>query len=396
MKTTLSIAIYSGEIPSTRFIERLILGLSKAGCAIYLFGVVNKGRPYASNIHVFGYKSSRWFKLIYLLKYSLLLLLKKASEKRRLDAFLKAEGRHDLYSRIKYYPVLYHQPDVFHLQWAKGIAEWFWVEDFGMHLVLSLRGAHIHYSPIADADLAATYAYYFPKLSGFHAVSDAIAKEALCYGAMKSNLDVVYNGLDMTQFAKSTPFKGVIKQLNILSVGESHWKKGYVYALDACKLLQQEAIPFHYTIIGGANDMELQYQVHDLDLHTVVSLLEPMHFENVRTYIRDADVLLLPSVEEDENNLMLEAMALGTLVISTDCNGIQEFITEGHNGFLVPIRDPEALAIKLAQISGLSESDKAFICDSAQATIAEQHSEAKMVAGMLDLYQDVIGFSPNS
>ena len=246
MNPKLKIAIYSGEIPSTTFIERLIIGLSSRDCDILLFGRLNKTTTYKSNVFVKGYKSGQIAKGMYLLYYSVLLFLFKNSDKRKLDSILKAESRNRMYDRVKCYPILWHKPDIFHIQWAKGIAEWAWVKKFGIKLVLSLRGAHINYSPIADTELASMYKKEFPNVDAFHAVSKAIAEEAKKYGAKNENIKVVYSGLDFKYFNKDEN-KPSLKSstFNVISVGRPHWKKGYNYALDSFKQLKDQNLSIY-------------------------------------------------------------------------------------------------------------------------------------------------------
>ncbi|WP_053977518.1 glycosyltransferase [Mangrovimonas xylaniphaga] len=388
MERPLKIAIYSGEIPSTTFIERLIQGLSREGVAVLLFGVLKHAPKYPESVRVLGYCSSRFYKFMYLLRYSLLLGLFRNQDKRRLDAFLRAYGRSDLYSKVKCYPVLWQRPDVFHVQWAKGLEDWLWVQDFGIKLVLSLRGAHINYSPIADPEVAAMYRRCFPKVDGFHAVSKAIGLEAEQYGARPERVHVVYSGLDLKSV--DTPISSEdSKILRLISVGRSHWIKGYSYTLDACKLLKDSGMGFKYLIVGGANMIEYQYQVHDLGLELEVELLEGQSYEAVQHLIGRADLLLLPSVKEGIANVVLEAMALGTLVVSTNCGGMAEVIRDGENGFLVPIRDSQAIAEAVMRVQSLPESKLEAIRAKAQATITAQHDEAIMVKGMLALYREV-------
>jgi len=390
MNKPLKIAIYSGEIPSTTFIERLITAVAKKDTEVYLFGAFSKRTVYPKAIKMRGYRQQRAFKLLYLLRYHLLLTFFKASELKRFNKFLKSEGRDDLYSKVKYYPVLWYQPDIFHLQWAKGIAEWAWVEDFGMQLILSLRGAHINYSPIADAELAARYKTYFPKVSGFHAVSKAIALEAQRYGAKNKAINLVYSGLPETGNLNTPLNKKNNTPWQIISVGRPHWKKGYSYALDACRILKNEGVAFEYRIIGGAGDIELLYQIKDLDLQDEVALMGPQPYETVQDLMAKSDVLLLPSVEEGIANVVLEAMALGTLVLTTNCGGMEETVVDGVNGFVVPIREPEAMARKIMGIIKLNDLEKNEIIDRALKTIQEQHTEELMVEGMMHLYEQVL------
>lgn len=391
MKEALKIAIYSGEIPSTTFIERLIVGVAGSGAEVILFGALHHPPTYSSRVKVVGYRLTRLSKFLHLLRFTVLLSLFKRQEKKRLDTYLNQHQSSNLYTKVKYYPVLWHQPDVLHIQWAKGLDDWMWVQEFGMKLVLSLRGAHINYSPIADTVLAEMYRQHFPKVDGFHAVSKAIGLEAQKYGAHANRITVVYSGLDLNPMppieAKTSHGKTVFK---IISVGRPHWKKGYTYALDACKLLKDAGFEFEYTIIGGADAIEYQYQLHDLGLQNEVRLVRQRSFEQVQTMIQDSDLLLLPSVEEGIANVVLEAMSLGTLVLSTDCGGMDEVLTNGDNGFLVPIRDSKAIADAVVRIAQLPDNEKSLIRKKARAKIEEQHLGERMVKGMMGVYERVV------
>lgn len=392
MEKALKIAIYSGKIPSTTFIERLINGVAKKGHYVILFGALNHKPKYNSRVYILGYGITKIHKLLYLLKYVVLLFLFKNKDKRKLDRILKIKKRFSLYSKVKYYPVLWHKPDIFHLQWAKGIAEWEWVQQFGIKLVLSLRGAHINYSPIADLELAAQYRHYFTKVDGFHAVSKAISLEAQQYGALSDRIAIVYSGLTIDDNLNNQNLKFTSERFKIISVGRPHWKKGYTYALDACKLLKESDFCFEYVIVGGANTIEYQYQIHDLDLTNVVTLLEQQPYEIVQKMISEADLLLLPSVEEGIANVVLEAMSLETLVLSTNCGGMDEVIEDGQNGFLVPIRDSKSMAKRIQVITQLSANAKQDIMRNAKSTVLNQHNNEQMVNGMLTLYHTVINF----
>ncbi|WP_299123529.1 glycosyltransferase family 4 protein [uncultured Winogradskyella sp.] len=387
MNKNLKIAIYSGDIPSTTFIERLIVGLSGRNCHIFLFGFIKHKVSYNKSISVFAYKNTKFHKAIYLLKYSSLLFLFKNKKKRKLDNILKKKSKNLLLDKVKCYPVLWHKPDIFHVQWAKGIGDWVWVKEFGIKLVLSLRGAHINYSPIADQALANMYKEQFPKVDAFHAVSKAIGKEAGKYGASKDKVIVVYSGVPKRVETLIKPKQNSF--FKIISIGRPHWVKGYSSALDSCKLLKEKGLEFQYTIVGGKEEIELAYQVHDLNLENEVILLDTLPYSKVQENIANSDLLLLPSVKEGIANVVLEAMSLNTLVLSTDCGGITEVIKDGKNGFIVPIRDPEAMANKIIMISDLQTTEKKEIREKALKTIVDNHSEQHMADGMLALYKNI-------
>jgi glycosyltransferase involved in cell wall biosynthesis len=65
---------------------------------------------------------------------------------------------------------------------------------------------------------------------------------------------------------------------------------------------------------------------------------------DVRPYLERATVVVLPSWREGTPGALLEAMSMGRAVIAADAPGSREVVRPGVNGFLVPLRDPEALA----------------------------------------------------
>ncbi len=388
MNKKIKIAIYSGEVPSTTFIERLINGLSKMGHHIYIFGAQTQKVNYTGNVTLATYKKGRIPKLLHLAKYSLLLHLFKNRERKKLDGMLGKVSKNLLYSKVKYYPILWHKPDIFHLQWAKGLEEWKWVLEFDMKLVLSLRGAHINYSPIADPELVLMYNRCFPLVDGFHAVSKAIGKEAETYGASYDKIRVVYSGLKLNDFKTSKVLK--IETFQMISIGRPHWVKGYNYALDACKILKTKNFNFKYIIVGGSKDLELMYQIQDLGLKDYVVLMDKISFEDVKRLVESSHLLILPSVKEGIPNVVLEAMALGTLVLATDCGGIDEVISDGKNGFIVPIRDSRKMADCILNISHLTKIEISNIEKEAKKTLKKQHLENQMLKDMNSFYQDVL------
>lgn len=70
---------------------------------------------------------------------------------------------------------------------------------------------------------------------------------------------------------------------------------------------------------------------------------------DVRPAIADAHVFVLPSYREGTPRTVLEAMAMGRPAITTDAPGCRETVQEGISGFLVPVRDADALAAAMAR-----------------------------------------------
>ena len=65
--------------------------------------------------------------------------------------------------------------------------------------------------------------------------------------------------------------------------------------------------------------------------------------QDVRPAIADCSVYVLPSYREGTPRTVLEAMAMGRAIITTDAPGCRETVTEGENGFLVPVKSVDQL-----------------------------------------------------
>ena len=71
------------------------------------------------------------------------------------------------------------------------------------------------------------------------------------------------------------------------------------------------------------------------------------HLDNVRPAFAAVRVYVFPSYREGTPRTVLEAMAMGRPIVTTDAPGCRETVVEGRNGFLVPVRDVDALAAAL-------------------------------------------------
>lgn len=290
---------------------------------------------------------------------------------------------------VKYLPVAYHKPDVFHLQWAEFIHEWIWVKKIGIKLVLSLRGAHVNYSPVINTKLGQIYKEQFPLVDRFHSVCNVIAEKSLVYNA--HNITTVYSGLDIHKYSYKE-HKTLNKTFEIVSVGRWHWIKGYMYALESMKILANRGFDFRYTVVGGDTPADIAYAIHDMGLTDRVVIKPLLPHEEVAEVIANADLLLLPSIDEGIANVVLEAMALGTLVLSTDCGGMRE-VVDDSTGFIVPKRDSAEIADKIEMIAKLSEIERDKIRQAARRKIESQHSNDKMIEGVYNIYSECLRVS---
>lgn len=282
-------------------------------------------------------------------------------------------------------------PDIIHLQWPSTIS-WFEevLEQQQIPVVLSQRGFHNNVRPFVDAENLAYLQKWYPKIAGFHSVSHAMmATGDKIWNAPQKLNRVVYTGLDLKDVSFSESYSPKTP-LQLLSIGRSHWIKGYDYVLRACKILKDKNLPFQYTIIGGEGDEELQFLITDLQLNDCVLLEKRKPQNDVFKIMREVSLLLMPSLEEGIPNVVVEAMAIGLPVISTDCGGVPELIEDKVNGWLVPMRDAEAMAEAIVAFTRLSLPQLEGVRCAARKKVERQHGMEQMVLGMEGLYYQVI------
>ncbi|MEZ4944364.1 MAG: glycosyltransferase family 4 protein [Cyclobacteriaceae bacterium] len=337
------------------FIANLVYQLADRGIHVGLFGKNTTISPHPnisfvhsdyttlSDFRILGY-------IIISVFYSPLLVYK---------AFGLVDHTTDKKVRIKMLfrliKILRFAPDVIHIQWpihANYLTKF--IQSKVIKFIISLRGSQINVKPYTDVSVNKLYQQIFP-FCYFHSVSENLKIKSLAWHANKEKVKVIYSPVShlfLDAFVQNKQKRS--SSLRILSIGRFHWVKGYNYAIEAIKILKAKNVECNYTIVAD-NEVpaELLYQIKDAGLTNTVSIRGGVLHDKIPLLLRDYDVFLLPSVEEGIANVVIEAMAQGLPVISTNCGGINELIANGQNGWLVPVRDPHAMAQAIEEFSWL-------------------------------------------
>ncbi len=394
----MTIAIYSGTIPSTTFIENLIEGLADSGLKIILFGKKTGRVNYRGNVKVIETPENVSALVLFVLKEYLKLFFRDRKLFIKTAGLLKKKSG-SLKKQFKdagvLLPIANNQPDIFHIQWAKTIDRY--PEIFKLlkcRFVLSLRGAHINYSPVHNTKLAESYKKFFPLIDSFHAVSKAIAEESTRYGADPRKIKVIYSSVRDDLLNENNLAADDSEILKIISIGRFHWKKGYHYALDAMNILKEKKIRFDYTIVAhGVIPEEILFLIDEYDLSNEVKIIPGLKHDTLVKTLQQSHLLLLPSVEEGIANVVLEAMSLGIPVITTDCGGMSEVIIEKSNGYIVPVRNPAKIASRIIEFIASGKSEKEIITAGALQTIRDNFSRARQIDEFKELYNSLVQVS---
>ncbi|WP_417876890.1 glycosyltransferase family 4 protein, partial [Winogradskyella sediminis] len=182
------------------------------------------------------------------------------------------------------------------------------------------------------------------------------------------------------------------KTIRLVSVGRFHWKKNYESALHTIAILKHKGYRIHYTIIGPDEFTEaLLFQCHQLNLVDDVTLVGSMSQSELIPFLQQFHAMLLPSVEEGIANVVLEAMAIGLPVVSTDCGGMAEVVFPKETGWLVPVRDAEAMADAVIDLSITSKLELHTITKRAHQFVKREFNAEDSISKFVRMYEGVVG-----
>jgi glycosyltransferase involved in cell wall biosynthesis len=206
---------------------------------------------------------------------------------------------------------------------------------------------------------------------GIIAVSEGVAEELLAIDyRLASRVRVVNTPVvseDILQQAKEPnqhPWFCKGEPPVVLAAGRLVTHKGFLTLLEAFKLVRRTRAAKLLIIGEGRDRLLFEERVRELRLQEDVSL--PGFQKNPFTFMSRAAVFVLSSEYEGLPNVLIQALALGTPVVSTDCkSGPRQILEDGRLGTLVPVGDTVAMAHAIERVLALprQESDRAHILD---------------------------------
>jgi glycosyltransferase involved in cell wall biosynthesis len=133
--------------------------------------------------------------------------------------------------------------------------------------------------------------------------------------------------------------------LSFLLIARLIWDKGIREYAEAARMLKSRYPEVAFSLLGPYDSNPAAIKPEDVEGWVEEGVIEYLgETDDVRPYLADAGVYVLPSYREGTPRSVLEAMSMGRPVITTDAPGCRETVEDGVNGFLVPVRDAEALA----------------------------------------------------
>ena len=191
--------------------------------------------------------------------------------------------------------------------------------------------------------------YFYLAASAVVGVSTGVVSDLLSFGVPPQRVTAIYNPIvSDTLFAKAQerpqhPWFEVSDTPIILGVGRLTRQKDFSTLIYAFHQVHQSC-PARLLILGEGEDRaDLESLVRRLGLSTVVSM--PGFMPNPYSFMANADLLVMSSAWEGFGNVIVESLALGTPVVSTDCeSGPAEILDYGRYGRLVQVGDVDGMA----------------------------------------------------
>jgi glycosyltransferase involved in cell wall biosynthesis len=209
--------------------------------------------------------------------------------------------------------------------------------------------------PAADPKYRKEYrriARYYPECAGVICVSEGLRERFLEESRLAPDVvRTMYNPLitsrvlELAEVPLDHPWFAVHDRLVILGAGRLAPQKDFATLVRAFAALRRDyQLDCRLVIVGeGPLRDDIEKQARALQVQEHVALLGQVG--NPYQYMRRADVFALSSIHEALPSVLVEALALGTPLVSTDCPyGPREILEDGKHGELTPTGDHEALA----------------------------------------------------
>ena len=132
--------------------------------------------------------------------------------------------------------------------------------------------------------------------------------------------------------------------ITFLLVARMLREKGIEQFAEAAKKVKERHPETLFILLGGLDNNPGTISIENVNEWVKEGVLEWHGHVQVQPWMRQASVFVLPSYREGVPASTQEAMAMGRAIITTDVPGCRETVVDGQNGFLVPVRDANALA----------------------------------------------------
>jgi glycosyltransferase involved in cell wall biosynthesis len=210
-----------------------------------------------------------------------------------------------------------------------------------------------------------------------------VTEQLIAHGVPAEKLATLPYGVDLSAFLSRKQDAQEKERLECLYVGQISYRKGIPVLLDAARRCRD--LPVHFRLIGPIVSADVLVGLPDN-----VAYEGPSFPGGVADLMRQADIFVLPTVEDACALVVLEAMSTALPVVTTTNNGSGELIEDGQDGLIVPSGDAAALADAIRRLAEQPEL-RALLGDAAHAKVQSTHSWESYGESVLDAIESRLG-----
>ncbi|MBW2617540.1 MAG: glycosyltransferase family 4 protein [Deltaproteobacteria bacterium] len=247
-----------------------------------------------------------------------------------------------------------------------------------------------------------------PKMDRLVALTRTVADCYLELGAGPEKIVEIPNGLDLDRFSQATDLEEARQRWGlrpdrpmVLTLGRHHPKKGYHLIPAAARRLRQKGLAFTWLVVGQGTEA-LDPLIQEEGVADLVRVAGPvgaapagadpaaveLPADEVIALYCLADVFVLPSYLETFGRVLIEAMAAGVPVVTTDAPGCRDVVKHGVSGLLVPPGQAEELADAVGLLLGDEEQRQRLIAGGLDQV--RRYDWPVVVAAYEELYRSLV------
>ncbi|MEM6967152.1 MAG: glycosyltransferase family 4 protein [Bacteroidota bacterium] len=195
-----------------------------------------------------------------------------------------------------------------------------------------------------------------------------------------------------TNFFRPLKSDGPHNKFIFLFVGRLLYDKGIVEFIQAAKQVRQIIKNAECWVVGELNAKNPS----NIPKSELLQWVENRYIrywgatKDIRRFIKKSDVLVLPSYREGMPRAVLEAMAMGKPIITTQTAGCRESINHNENGYLVPIKDHLALAESMVKMYSLDHDKLKAMGQASRAKAISEFDEKIITQEYIDLAAKIL------
>jgi glycosyltransferase involved in cell wall biosynthesis len=190
------------------------------------------------------------------------------------------------------------------------------------------------------------FGFAFRLASGVFVLNETdrdFVRKAKFVSARQPVIKVNGTGIDLEEFAQVPPSDS--EAPCFLLIARILREKGICEFAEAARMLRGSYPQARFQLLGRYDSNPGALAPADVERWQQEGLIEYLgHTDDVRPFLHACSVYVLPSWREGMPRTIMEAMAVGRAIVTTDVPGCRETVVEGDNGFMVPAREPRALA----------------------------------------------------